>query len=355
MRVGSMGRHFLVLTLATIFVAGLAGCGKKTRPVPPDTVMPAPITDLRYNLDEKGVELSWSYPRSTVEGDRLPYRIEKFELLRAVIPNKDYCPDCPIPFGPSIEITAESSDKGRVSYQETLLRPNHRYVYRVRSKAGWFVSSDDSNTVSVVWDTPLLAPTNFRIEEGDKALTLRWQKPTGLLDGTTVSDPIRYQVSRSTDSGETFTEMPGELIEGLVYTDKGLRNSKPYLYKVRAMRLHDGTVAAGMASPTVSAVPRDLTPPAPPQKVRIAVTSEGIKVLWETVAEPDLAGFRIYRRAAHNPTPERIGEVGGAGLSFLDAKPPKGRGVWYYSVTAFDQAKPANESTSSMEATYSEE
>jgi len=317
--------------------------------------MPAPITDLRYHLDEKGVELSWSYPRSTVEGDRLPYRIEKFELLRAVIPSKDYCPDCPIPFGPSIEITAESSDKGKVSYQETLLRPNHRYVYRVRSKAGWFVSSDDSNTVSVVWDTPLQAPANFRIEEADKTLTLRWQPPTGLLDGTTVSDPIRYQVSRSTDSGETFTEMPGELIDGLVYTDKGLRNSKAYLYKVRAMRLHDGTVAAGMASPALSGVPRDLTPPAPPQKVRAVATSEGVKIIWETVAEPDLAGFRIYRRSAQNPTPERIGEVGGAGLSFLDAKPPKGRGLWYYSVTAFDQAKPANESTSSLEATYSEE
>ncbi len=355
MRSGVIGRRMLVLALAMVFATGLAGCGKKTRPVPPDTVMPAPITDLRYNLDEKGVELSWSYPRSTVEGDRLPYRIEKFELLRAVIPIKDYCPDCPIPFGPSIEITAESNDKGRVSYQETLLRPNHRYVYRVRSKAGWFVSSDDSNTVSVVWDTPLLAPTNFRIEEGDKSLTLRWQPPAGLLDGTTVSDPIRYQVSRSTDSGETFSEMPGELIEGLVYTDKGLRNSKAYQYKIRAMRLHEGTVAAGMASPVVSATPRDLTPPAPPQKVRIVVTNEGIKVLWDTVAEPDLAGFRIYRRSARNPTPERIGEVGGAGLSFLDTKPPKGRGVWYYSVTAFDQAMPPNESTSSMEATYSEE
>lgn len=342
--------QILVLGLAAL--VAMSGCGKKTRPVPPDTVLPAPISDLSSQLDEKGVTLSWSYPRATVQGDRLPYRIEKFELLRAVIPIKDYCADCPVPFGPPIEIEAESSDKGKVSYEETLLRPNHRYVYRVRSKAGWFVSSDDSNTVSVVWDTPLLAPTNFTAEEGDKTLTLHWQAPTGLLDGTPVSDPIRYQVSRSTDNGETFSEMPGELIQGLAYTDKGLRNGKVYVYKVRAMRLHAGTAAAGMTSEPLNATPRDLTPPAPPQKVRAVSTGTGVKIIWETVAEPDLAGFRIYRRSAQNPKPERIGEVGGAGLSFQDVKPPKERGLWYYSVTAFDQAKPPNESTFSMEATY---
>ncbi|MFH1020731.1 MAG: fibronectin type III domain-containing protein [Pseudomonadota bacterium] len=345
-------KRIVAVLLGMALFAGVSGCGKKTRPVPPETVMPAPISDLGYQLDEKGVALSWSYPRQTVEGTRLPYRIEKFVLLRAVIPSKDYCPDCPIPFGPPIEITAESSDHGRVSYQETLLRPNHRYVYRVRSKAGWFVSSDDSNTVSVLWDTPLLAPANFKAEEGDKALTLRWQPPAGLLDGTIVSGPIRYQLFRSTDGGETFTEMPGDPIEGLAYTDKGLRNGKAYLYKVRAMRLHAGTVAAGMSSPVINAMPRDLMPPAPPQKVRAVATGTGVKIIWETVAEPDLAGFRIYRRSARNPAPERIGEVGGAGLSYLDAKPPRGRGLWYYSVTAFDQARPANESTSSMEATY---
>jgi len=282
----------------------------------------------------------------------LPYRIEKFELFRAVIPSKDYCADCPVPFGPPIEIRAASSDQGKVAYEETLLRPNHRYVYRVRSKAGWFVSSDDSNTVSVIWDTPLLAPAKFRAEEGDKTLTLRWQPTTGLLDGTPVSDLIRYQISRSTDGGETFSEMPGNLIEGLAYTDKGLRNGKAYSYKVRAMRFHAGTQAAGMSSPAITATPRDLTPPAPPQKVRVVATSGGVKIMWETVAEPDLAGFHIYRRSAQNPTPKRIGEVGGAGLSYLDTKPPKEKGLWYYSVSAFDQAKPPNESTSSMEATY---
>jgi len=341
-----------LLLAAVLLAVILAGCGKKTRPVPPDTVLPAPIADLTYQLDEKGVELRWSFPRTTVQGERLPYRIEKFELLRAVIPAKDYCEGCPVPFGPPIEIVAEMAGKGQVLYQETLLRPGHRYIYRVRSIAGWFVRSDDSNAVSFLWDTPLQAPSGLKIEAGDQSLNLSWQAVAGLLDGKPVDDPIRYQILRSSDGGETFAGLPGEPLTSLTYTDKGLRNGKIYLYKVRALRLHDGTTAAGLTSPAVAGTPRDLMPPAPPRQLKLVATPKEVKLIWEAGLEPDLAGFSIYRRTAKSKTPEKIGEVRGAGLSFVDRKPPKKKGLYYYSVTAFDRAEPANESAPSLEAVY---
>ncbi|MGV1100899.1 fibronectin type III domain-containing protein [Thiovibrio sp. JS02] len=345
MRWESARLSLLVLVLAAAFA--VSGCGKKTRPVPPDTVLPAPITDLTYHLDEKGVSLSWSYPGRTVQGERLPYRIEGFQLLRAVIPLADYCKDCPIPFGPPIEIKGESGDEGKVFYQETLLRPRNRYVYQVRSKAGWFVTSDESNTVSVVWDTPLMAPREFAIEEGDRQLRLSWQPPTGLLDGTTVSDPILYQVYRSA-SGEAFGEI-GAPVDGLFFVDTNLRNGRPYYYKVRAIRLHEDTRAAGMASDILLATPQDRVAPAPPRQMTAVVTAAGVKLIWEAVPESDLAGFRIYRRPARKLEPELIAEVGGAGLSYVDTKLPRGKGIWYYSVSAFDRSRPANESDRSRE------
>ncbi len=338
------------LALALAMLAALSGCGKKTRPVPPDTVLPAPITDLRGQVDEKGVSLSWTYPTRTVQGERLPYRIEKFQLFRAVIPLGEYCRECPIPFGPPIEIEGVSGQGGKVFYQESLLRPRSRYVYQVRSKAGWFVTSDESNTVSLVWDTPLMAPREFGIEEGDRQLTLSWQPPAGLLDGSTVSDPIRYRVYRST-TGEAFAELGG-LLEGLSYEDGNLRNGRPYFYRVRAIRLHEGTEAAGMASETVVATPQDRVAPAPPQQVSAFVTEAGVKLIWEAVPESDLAGFRIYRREARKLEPELIAEVGGAGLSYVDATLPRGKGIWYYSVSAFDRARPANESSRSRETLF---
>lgn len=340
-------------SLGVVLLGGGIGCGKKTPPVPPHTALPAAITDLSSHLDEKGVALSWSYPARTVRGERLPYRIEGFLLSRAVIPLEEKCEGCPIPFGPPVEIKAEREDGGRVFYREALLRPGHRYVYRVRSSAGLFVISDESNTVSLVWDTPLMAPGKVTIQEGDRMVTLRWQPPAALLDGSPVSGPVRYQVYRSI-KGEEFTALGG-LLDGLEYVDTDVRNERSYQYKVRGVRLLEGAGASGMASATLTATPKDLSPPAPPSHVTVVLTEAGPRIFWEAVAEADLAGYRILRRSAKMSAPVMIGEVGGASLSFLDSSLPRGRNVWYYSLVAFDRARPPNESTASMEVRYDSE
>ena len=67
-------RPSLQLSLALtvlILLAVLAGCGYKDKPVPPSQIVPKAVTDLQYQLDEKGVTLYWSYPRETVTGDKL--------------------------------------------------------------------------------------------------------------------------------------------------------------------------------------------------------------------------------------------------------------------------------------------
>ena len=59
-------RVFLSLPAALILLTALGGCGFKTLPVAPQAVVPVPITDLRYELSEKGVTLYLSYPIETV-------------------------------------------------------------------------------------------------------------------------------------------------------------------------------------------------------------------------------------------------------------------------------------------------
>lgn len=339
--------YALLLLLLAVTVL-MPGCGKKTRPVPPDTVQPAPIRDLQYALDEKGVTLTWSFPTRTVKGERLPYTIEGFELFRAVIPKDDYCPGCPVTFGPPIDIKSDELLTGdKVSYSEALLRPAHRYVYKVRCVIGWYTTGNDSNEVSFLWDTPVDAPVNLRISSGDKYLKLSWQPPSTLLDTTSIVGPLAYQVYRSED-GSHFSRF-GDPVSEPSFTDKSVRNDKKYFYKVRAVRMLEDTKAAGIASDVVTGVPRDETPPAPPQFIRVVKTEEGVKVFWDTVAEEDLAGFRVYRRLPQMRKPLLLGEVDATTLLFVDREPIGGESARYYSVTGFDWARPSNESLFSKE------
>ncbi|MFH7320028.1 hypothetical protein ACHHRT_05355 [Desulfurivibrio sp. D14AmB] len=129
----------------------LAGCGKKTDPLPPGEARPAPIQDLAHRLTEQGVELSWSVPTRSESGGSLNYRIKKFELYRAELAPDDYRAGEGPDFGPPRVIANLAPDRGRMLFADSELRSGRRYVYQVRSRAGWLLRSGPSNPISFVW------------------------------------------------------------------------------------------------------------------------------------------------------------------------------------------------------------
>jgi hypothetical protein len=160
-----MARSGLPYGIILLFVLmfALAGCGRKTMVVPPQSVVPVAVDDLRFSLTEKGVIMNWSFPQQTVHGESLS-RIDSFELLRAEVPVEDYCAGCPQPFGSPVIIqggTLPDDGTGRQAhFEDTSLRARHHYVYKVRSRAGWRGgSSADSNIVRFVWARPELLPS----------------------------------------------------------------------------------------------------------------------------------------------------------------------------------------------------
>jgi hypothetical protein len=157
---------YFVISLLLVFLFGGVGCGRKTMVVPPQSVVPAPVDDLRFSITDTGVILNWSFPQKTVHGKILS-RIENFELQRAEVPVKDYCAGCPQPFGSPVTVQGgKVFDDGTVrlaTFEDTMLRPGHHYIYKVRSRAAWRGgNSSDSNIVSFVWESPqrLPSPTN---------------------------------------------------------------------------------------------------------------------------------------------------------------------------------------------------
>ncbi|MDA8165907.1 MAG: fibronectin type III domain-containing protein, partial [Desulfobacteraceae bacterium] len=185
------------------------------------------------------------------------------------------------------------------------------------------------------------------VQSGDNELDLSWQPPHELVDGTPLEGgPLRYQVERS-QNNEAFAPL-GSPVDEPRYVDHKVRNGVTYRYRVRALRPVEETYLGGLPSEPVTATPRDLTPPAPPRELIALKTPEGVRLVWAAGAEPDLAGYRIYRRIG-SETAVRIGEVSVPNTSFIDREPPT-RGRVFYTVTAIDTAQPPNESPPSLEA-----
>jgi hypothetical protein len=341
-------RSFSAVGLA-LLVFVMAGCGRKTDLVLPQSLVPVAIKDLRYFLDEKGVTLRWSYPYKMETGDELT-EIDSFEVIRAAIPGDEYCEGCPIRFDKPIIIDGgvlpESGRKKTARYTEGNLRVGYRYIFKVRSRAKWWYPSRDSNNVSFIWMVPPQTVEGLQVVIGDRVLALNWKPANKAVDGSMLAEKPLYQVYRSLDD-KTY-EAQGEPVTDNSFKDVGVENQKKYFYRVRALRGKDDVMQAGPASPTVSGIPGDLTPPSPPLHLVAVRVPAGIKLIWQAVADNDLAGYRIYRRQGGKEA-ERIGKVPGSQNQFIAMQPLPDESL-YYSVTAFDSAKPANESTGSMEA-----
>ncbi len=326
------------------------GCGYKTLPVPPENIVPKAIEDLRYSVDEKGVILTWSYPVETIKETDLT-DVASFEVYRAVVSIDSYCATCPIPFGepivvPGGMISKDGRRKG--TYESALLRSGEKYFFKVRSRTSWWAASADSNIVTFVWHMPAKAPEGLQAIGGDHSVRLQWQPATQLMDGQKLDLPVQYQVLRSLD-GNAFAEL-GVAGKETNYTDNSVQNGQKYFYKIQSVFQVDGNVVGGGMSEVTTAVPVDLTPPEAPTGVTVVATSNGFKVFWENSPANDLQGYHVYRRAADQKKKERIGDVE-AIYTIYEDNTVSADGQFYYSVTAYDRTKPANESKSSAEVT----
>ncbi len=345
----SAKKIFFGLPAVFVLLAVLSGCGFKTLPVAPQTVVPLPITDLRYELSEKGVTLYWSYPIETVGGEDI-LAIDSFILSRAVVPADTYCDTCPIPFGKPIVLPGGAlPGEGRkiATYEATLLRPGNLYFFKVRSKTGWLAESMDSNLVSFIWQIPASAPTGLSAEVKDSVVSLSWQPVTTHIDGTPVTAPVRYQVSRSLGGGP-FKNIGGPTAERSVI-DSQVANGRKYFYRVQAVTVYDKGSVGGGFSDSVAATPLDRTAPAPPTGVKAVRTGSGVKIFWNPVQENDLKGYRVYRRLPGDSGPVLVGEVD-VPYTLFDDRSDSGDAVrLFYSVSSIDTTDPPNESVSSPE------
>lgn len=339
-----------VLLLGASFLF-LGGCGYKDLPVAPGKVVPEPVSDLLYNVSDKGLELTWSYPVKTIQGSTIT-DISSFDLYRAAVPLADYCGGCPIPFGKAIKVDGGAVFDGKlrrkVSYKTSDLQSGYKYFYKVTARTSWLAASADSNVVTFVWYQPAKAPTGLKATAGDRQVTLKWNAVTELSDGSALENPMKYQLMRSA-GGQDFTKV-GEPVTATTFTDKQVRNGQKYFYTVQSMMVLEEELVDGAVTKAIAVSPRDMTPPVAPGGVTAVATAVGTKIFWDKVTDSDVAGYNVYRRASDKDTYELLGKVAPDFTLYVD-KNVTGDVRYYYAVTAIDGSTPANESQKSREVT----
>lgn len=64
-------RAFPTYTGSVILVLAVGACGIKAPPIPRETVVPAPIEDIRSTVTDKGITLEWMLPGRSLDGSPL--------------------------------------------------------------------------------------------------------------------------------------------------------------------------------------------------------------------------------------------------------------------------------------------
>jgi hypothetical protein len=166
----------------------------------------------------------------------------------------------------------------------------------------------------------------------------------GVVEGPRRNGFFVYRRVGGEAYGEPLVEEP---LERRSHGDTTVPQGATACYVVRAVAATDPLVESGPSNEACVEV-RDIAAPAAPAGLAVLPREGSLEVLWSPSAEPDLAGYRVYR-AKGDGRPERVAETGLARASWLDATAARGV-VYRYAVTALDQAGNESEPTEPVEA-----
>ena len=348
----------------------LAGCGAPGDPVPPSPLVPAAITDLEAHPAGDGVRLTFSMPTKTIRGERLT-EPPAIEVLRGAA-KPDGSPDArsfrvvdTIPGALARKYEADDRIQfiSPVAPDETRAHPGGTLVYRVHTRASAKRASPDSNSVVI-----RLFPVPERIasiqsEVTETSINLHWPAVTRTSGG----DPIvvaEYHVYRGELDPRAHDPATKDVLHekwivplallattnGPDYPDTQFEFGKTYVYVVRGVATAEGNPFESSDSDPLVVTPADTFPPATPQAVVAAVlgspdgASGEVDLSWSINAEPDLAGYRVYRSEQENDKGKPVTPDLLLSPAYRDTSVALGHSYWY-RVTAVDRS--GNESAPS--------
>jgi hypothetical protein len=310
------------------------------------------VRDFKLTQEGDSLVLSWLVPQKNLLGQPLT-QIHGFRLQRAELPELDPKASCIPDFRLLADIDLAYPRAGQVQgeavrYQDAALRPDRRYAYRVAGYVDGRYLGAWSPTLGHAWGALPRSVPDFKAEAGDRTVNLAWSPATRRADGAALTDLAGYHLYRKT-AQEPWRRLTPQPLTATGFQDLGLANEVAYTYTIRAVRRLGGDLLESGDAPAVTVTPTDLTPPPPPLNLVAVPTPQGVELRWDESPAPDLAGYRVYRRAPSEAQYRRLTPTLLNKPYFVDTTAPRGR-TYYYVVTAVDNSKRANESLPSEEA-----
>jgi hypothetical protein len=347
----------------------LDGCAAQAPPHPPRLQRPEAVTDAKVRQVGLDLDLSFTVPTLAIDGESLTKPLE-IQMLRSVegpapasaahteASSATSAGASPVA-APLATLSAQDLARltvdGRVLYRDALTPPTFaslvgsRISFQVRGLTRGFrgrpIVADPSNTAALtLLDVPQ-APAALTAEPSQAALRLHWSAPAKTVTGHSAGFITEYRVYRSTSE-----KAPGFQFLGVAhqtsYDDAKFEFGHFYAYDVRALVSEGGQTAESASSEAVSIVPRDTFAPAAPADLTAVFSFGAVELIWSPNAEPDLAGYNVYRSEAGAAAAKLNSEPLRSPL-YRDAAVTAGR-RYVYTVTAVDNS--GNESNHSGEA-----
>jgi len=374
----------LLALVVPVFV--LVACGKRGDPKPPVPIIPQATSDLVVTQRADNVILSWSYPALTTAGRSLT-NVRRISIYR-------YDEELPVPAGgrdpnalqpgnvdptqpqpqaqfariPTISQVqfaklshriysiekanfSTATSGAKLIYTDTPPtrsadgRPV-RVNYAVVTEGGT-AHSDYSNLAILVPLPVSVPPASLAATAKTEGVTLNWSAPTQTTTGTGGPIVIGYNIYRSAPG-----QAPGELaapINPSLVTTTTFTDAPPYgehEYRVTAVAASGPPLVQSDASAPARVTFKDLVAPPAPTGLEALVETGAVRLIWDPVQAPDLAGYRLYRT-------EGVGHVNIKEAGTIPLGPPVTTNSWVdsradlgiaykYAVTAID--KNGNES-----------
>ena len=341
------GRVVVVVILAPLL---LVGCGRKGSPVVPVLVEPSPPVDLQAQVQRRTVILTWSRPATNVDGTALKMKnLDAFRISRRQ--QEPQTSALPVIATVKADQPANAVVSGnRYAFTDERAEVGARYAYQVESVNRRGIIGPPSSEATVLVTIEIEAPSGLRAESGERTIRLSWSAPTRRADGSVLTAIRGYNIYRGVNPGRyDLRPVNRQPLPATEFHDADLVNDQTYYYVVRAVENQDPPWQEGLQSGEVSAVPVDLTPPAPPRGVR-AVPGPGavVALSWEPNRESDLLGYLVYRSDDPHRRPRPLIQTPFSAPALYDRSVQSG-GRYLYTVTAVDGSPRRNESAASAE------